>query len=191
MEGYILEKDIKVLKSLINDNLELITADDWKEFGRSYGNILIKTSNKIIEIVDDYCVLPYFGEEEDLAIFQVKNLKSIDEYTPSVMNKNLCTTLINEKINSIKIIRDTVTLILDDNKKEVHKIDQYIIFELEKTKWLIGRQFIFTPMADMIFGDDIYSKVKTTEEVEKEWIDYDEDGVAQNEVIVEREVLEL
>ncbi|MSS78554.1 hypothetical protein HV819_05595 [Anaerococcus sp. AGMB00486] len=188
------DKGLETLKKIKGKIILNICADDWKDYNRSYGNIKIELQNCFIEIENDYRLVPYFGTEEELAGYDAKILKD-NKFDYSVMEEDLYTKEINKQVVGINIIRDTIMIdYKDEDKNEVYKIDQAIIFDFGIMKFCISQTSIFTPMSKITFSEDVEMEIKSIEEVKSEWIDDDLDTEVKSpkyKVHVKRKILEL
>jgi hypothetical protein len=191
METHISSKGIQILKNLIGKRVDTITAENWKEFNRSYGNILVQTEGQFVEISNDYRLVPYFDDNEEIASFDIRALPAKEEFIPSVLEKELISETIDEVLGVVKIVRDTITLNFTNGKEDKYVIDQAIIFEMQTKEWLVSQEFIFTPIAAMYFGKNLVQNVRTKEEIIEEWKDDDGDDIPDYLVAVEREIIEL
>lgn len=192
MKTTISQEGINVLKKIIGKKLKSITAENWNEFNRSYGNIKIKLEDECIMIENDYRNIPYFDDMEELSGYGILQLNSCRDFQPSVMPDKLLTVDINKEIKSIKIVQDSINIQYhDSDRTNTYTIDQAIIFGFENDKWLISQISLFTPMSKMIFAHIIDDEIKSINEVTEEWKDEPDEGNERYEVSVEREILNL
>jgi|GEM_PF-2780631 len=195
MQTYIDKAGIDTLREVIGQNIQSITAENWKKFNRSYGNLLIQTSKKLFVIDNDYRVVSRFGDEEEIAGFSVSSLDKKEDFIPSVLQNQLLTEKTNELILSVCVVRDKITVKFIDNRPdEIHIIDQAIIFIFEKYEWLIGQSSWMTPMTKMLFGNDLISQIPNVETVAREWTDEAESPdhpIVEYQATVDRDIIQL
>lgn len=188
------DKGLEILKKIKGKTIVNICADDPEDYNRSYGNIKIELQNFLIEIENDYRLVPYFGTEEELAGYEVNILKD-KRFNSSVMEKDLYIKEINKQVVGINIIRDTIMIDYKAGcKNDVYKIDQALIFDFGIMKFAISQTSIFTPMSKITFSEDIEMSIKSIEEVKSDWIDDDLESGENSpkyKVHVKREILEL
>lgn len=184
------ERGIQALEKMKGKTIVSITADDWRSYKRSYGSICINLEDVSVEIENDYREVSYFDSTEELAGYDVRELVE-SSYRPLVMRDRLYTEALNQRIKSIKIVRDTISVnYLNARENECHEIDQAIIFELESMTWMVSQASLFSPMSNMIFGKNAENLVKSVDEAKSDWED-DESDKPGYEIQVTRTVLEL
>ncbi|MDO4680137.1 MAG: hypothetical protein Q4A55_02565 [Aerococcus sp.] len=185
---------LEILRTLKGHFLIKITADDWRDYDRSYGSIKMNLDELAVAIENDYRNVFYFGSREELAGYDIVRLTNRD-FDPSVMKSDLYVKAINQKISSIQVIRDTIILnYFREKPREKYVIDQGLIFTLDNMKWTVSQTSLFTPMSQMIFTDKENGPIKSIAEVKADWEDDDlngEDDRPTYTVEVERNVLDL
>ena len=175
MKTYLSETEISFLKLLINKKNLNIIADNWDEYNRSYGNILISTPGLPIEINHSLHNSKYFNDYEELASYHIKKLSSSNDFQYSVMPENLKKKILTENITKIEIVRDNISLNYK-NKIEKYVFDTAIIFHFSSYEWTISQQSIFIPMSNMLFGKDTKKHINSISAIKEEWADDDSDN---------------
>ncbi len=177
MKTVISNEGLELLAKIKNQALEWIMAEDWTKFGRSYGNILICVAGKYIQIENDYRVIPYFNSKEELAGFDVRQLKTVEAFDSSVLEMTLRKEIIGKEIKNIEIVRDKVSVCYSDpSRNQLYMIDQAILFEFDDLQWIVSQTSPFTPMAEMIFAKNAFEQIRTVDEIREEWADVPERG---------------
>lgn len=82
---------------MMKQELISITADDWLEFGQSYGHIRLTFSEGVYVLKHERRVLPFLGENEELAHYEVEVLPTNDPFESAVMPEELRTKLVQKK----------------------------------------------------------------------------------------------
>lgn len=192
MELMISPKGLKILENTINKTIVSITADDWRKYNRSYGNIMIKLIDEVIVIENDYKEIAYFGGTDEMAGYELIILDTEKHFESSVFERDLYTAKIDEVVKSVKIVRDEILTIETDQTETKYIIDQAIIFEFMDFQWLICRDSLFMPMSRMKFKEDAWPFLKTLDEVYHEWKDDPEVGEKPAyQVQISREIIDL
>lgn len=195
MQTYLTKSEINTLANLKKDTLLSITAEDWQNHDISYGNILLESAHHTVEINNDYRLVPFLGDTEELVGFKINQLKDISDFEPSVPKDALRTKKINESVENIILIRDTISINYSNGTNEHHLIDQAIIFKLESTDWLISLLGLYMPIEKMIFKRDVLKDIRSVDDVISDWedTDYEERGLShpRYQVHVGREIIEI
>lgn len=183
---------MSILNKIIGRRIKSITPEDWRDFNRSYGNIKVELEDFCIVIENDYRNVTYFEGKEELAGYDVLQLLSCNNFHASVMPDKLIKVEINQEIQAIKVVRDTIKIYdYKSDKIDCYTIDQAIIFEFEDRKWLFSQISLFTPLSKMVFSNSIESEIKSLDVVKEEWADDSKEGDNKYDVSVERELINV
>lgn len=164
------------LKQMIGKKIKTITGEDWKTYGRSYGNVLVEIEEKFYTINNDYRIIDLEGDMVEVSGFSVKGLDTKNDYEPSVADSELLTEPVDKIIRHITIIRDTLTFTYGDHVDELI-FDRGILIDLEDFQWLMSEEFIFEPFTYMYFGVDVTMDLPSLEEL-REVFAYDSESEA-------------
>lgn len=191
---YLSNTDLEKLAKLQNDILVSITAEDLNTHSISFGNILVVSDTHTLEIDNNYRLVKYFNDIDELAGYKINDLKSRNNFKPVVQPDHLDTKIINQKIDSIRVIRDNIRLDYG-NKIDKYVIDNAIILELTDTDLLIGQTGFFSPVSKIIFDKDAINQYYTTTDIKDDWVDddFEERGLShpRYQVYVDREIIEI
>lgn len=148
------------------------TAEDWTDAGVVYGNVILKTDQEILEVVNDYFYQEIMNEESELVRLDIRKLKTVEEDNAPVSEEYLRTMTINSELKKIDIVRDAVQ-IFDSDQKLCHllKIDRAFIFGFAEGQMLIGKNDSITLATTLVFGQNVEKFIASTERVASDWSD--------------------
>lgn len=190
MSTYLTNASLQTLNMMIGQTLRTITADDWKPFGQSLGNILIETNSSYFAIYNDFEEVKMWTDVEELMSFSVDELTCKHDFFEGTITDTMVTETVNQTIANITIVRDTMKFIYQD-RVDTYVLDRGIIIDLQNYKWLVGQYSIFSPINYMCFDVDIKTHLPSLEEL-REIFAYDPDsGQPAYRVTVTREFINV
>lgn len=169
MTTYLNAQELNLLQNLIHQDLQTITSEDWQESHLCYGNLLITTNQNYINISNDYKMVRYFRNQEELVGFSVSNVIDPHHFKSIVASSALLAYPIHKTITNIQIVRDTLTLNFEDGYLETHHIDQAIIFHLGSLKLLIMLDSVWMALNHIYLTEDIAPYLYTTKDIASQW----------------------
>ena len=141
------KEEVELLKSLINKSIISYSyGKDEMHKDMTMGNMLLNIDNNYYEITNYEEPMVFFDSEEEVNNFSIKSINSSKDFSTYIQDIEIVDKIVNQKIDSIEIVKDTITLTTDDYE---YIIDRAIIFHLSNkedliisTGWYFG-EFIY------------------------------------------------
>ena len=189
MQLTINQRKLNTLAQYIGTRLITITTDDDRKFNRAYGNISLELDKENLLITNDYIDMSNVANHVMLEEEIIYDLDFNNRTNNVFENDEVYTQEINSMITNIILIRDSISIYDKDGKSLDYVIvDEGLIFVLETKELLVSRLSDMTPMNTVIIDNNVITKLRTIEEVEKEWTDQESDDYHAK---VTREIISL
>lgn len=179
-----------LLKKFIGANLKQMVSGDW-HFGSVMGKILLEADGGTAIVLEPQENDAMYYDEDDIIVgFAITPQQGPQKFKPSMKWDDMYITQLTEKVQQIKIVRDTITLTNADGQTQQSQIDQAIIFDCGQ-KQLVFELFNFmAPTITIIWGENPVAKIKSPAQIAAEWSD-DADDEGTDTADVSRQVITL
>ncbi|MCD7827123.1 MAG: hypothetical protein LUG85_01105 [Clostridiales bacterium] len=140
----------KIGKKLVSVEL----GESEAKFSRSYGNIRINFEENAIDLSNLEKPTPFLGKLDDISGFSAKIEDRNKPFVP-YLNEKTHTIEINEKITSITVVNDNITI---NNGKWRIEFDEAIIIKTEENVYMISRDWQYSEIIQFS-GHGNYDKI--------------------------------
>ena len=181
--------DIQVLKGLIGNQFIRFRSQEIDNWGKVYGNLEIISNDKRIEIQNEQKPIMFFNGIEDVATFNVIEKKTDEKFEPMVLDVPIIDYEIKDQIVNISIINDHIE-IFNNTDELIYAIsmDMGIVFHMINQILVVSKGWYFDESINIIRDKDYLEKIRTIEQVKRDWLDPEiDDGYVKcfrNEVFI-------
>lgn len=164
--------DIEVLKKFIGSSLTYLRSQEMDSWDRVYGNLEITSNNKKIEILNEQKPIEFFGGIENIATFTIVEKQIDEKFEPMVLDVPIIDYEINDEITDISIINDNIEVFNNDNELIYNiSMDMGIVFHMVNETITFIKGWYFDESIRIIKGKDYCEKIRSIDQVKKDWLD--------------------
>lgn len=170
------------LSSIVFADLSFAHGHDHE----TYSKIRLVCDALCIEIFNEQRLLSDGSEQHEFAFFECEEASASQDFFPLISNTEVITINIDAPIQSVSIVRDTVS-INDRNGDFAITFDMAIDIKTDRGRYILSKGWFFDEDI-FVDKDRSFDEIYPVEKVRSDW--YDED-LSPMTVDVKREVIEL